>query len=174
MLSTSLIGEDRPGTVDAINAKLLNLIQEDDQASMADLAQRVKLSPAGVHRRLKKLQDQGVIKKRVALLDRSKVGIDLLCFLTVSFKENMNPGNRSKLERAMHDLPEVLECYTLTGGIDAILKVAVRDHNALKQFLQRLAESQDLIGRVQTSIALEEIKATTRLPVVPEEEMAHD
>ncbi len=155
--------------VDHVDARILNLLQKGEQLSTADLAQRVGLSPAGVHRRLKKLQESGIIHQRVALVDRHKVGIDLLCILSATFKDNMNPRNRDVLERATAELPEVLECFMLTGEADVLIKIAVRDHTALKEFLHRFAEKQDVIARVQTAIVLEEIKVTTQLNIEPED-----
>lgn len=156
--------------LDSTDIKLLQRLQVDARVSASELAHYVDLSPAGVHRRLKKLYGTGIIRQTVALVDRHKVGLDLLCFLSVTFKSNMHPGNRVKLVQAMAALPEVLECYTLTGPVDALIKVAVRDQEALKAFVQRLAEAQDVIDRVQTSLVLEEIKVTTSLALtLPDE-----
>lgn len=159
--------------IDSVDASLLNLLQRGDQLSTADLAQRVGLSPAGVHRRLKKLHETGIIRQRVALVDRHKVGIDLLCVLSASFKDNMNPRNRDVRERATAELPEVLECFMLTGETDVLIKIAVRDHTALKDFLHRFAKKQDVIARVQTAIVLEEIKVTTQLDIEPDSGVQH-
>ena len=154
--------------MDNTDAKLLELMQRDAGTGHAELAQVVGLSVAGVHKRLKRLETNGLIRKTVAQLDREKLGLDLLCFLTVTFKANTEPTNMAELRRATASLPEVLECYTLTGSSDAILKVIVRDHKGLREFLARLSDVQSVIDRIQTSIVLEEIKETHELPILPD------
>jgi DNA-binding Lrp family transcriptional regulator len=154
--------------MDNTDAKLLELMQHDAGIGHAELAQVVGLSVAGVHKRLKRLETNGLIRKTVAQLDREKLGLDLLCFLTVTFKMNTEPSNVESLRRATASLPEVLECYSLTGSSDAILKVITRDHKGLREFLARLADAQNVIDRIQTSIVLEEIKETHELPILPD------
>ena len=155
--------------IDTLDKHILSEIQTDDQTSNVELAERVGLSPAGVHKRLKKLRENGYVEKSVALLSRKKLGLDLLFFLHIRFKENMKPENTEQLGRALHTLPEVLECYTLTGTDDALLKVVVPDQASLKNFMQRLSESQNVIEKAHTAIVLEELKATTCLPLGLEE-----
>ena len=152
--------------MDGTDAKLLELMQRDAATGHAEFARVVGLSVAGVHKRLKRLETNGLIRKMVAQLDREKLGLDLLCFLTVTFKTNTAPNNMAELRRATATLPEVLECYTLTGLQDAILKVIVRDHKGLREFLARLSDAQSVIDRIQTSIVLEEIKETHELPIL--------
>jgi DNA-binding Lrp family transcriptional regulator len=151
--------------MDSTDATLLELVQRDASTGHAELARAVGLSVAGVHKRLKRLETNGLIRRTVAQLDRERLGLDLLCFLSVLFKTNTDPTNMSELRRATELLPEVLECYTLTGSQDAILKVVVRDHKGLREFLARLSAAQTVIDRIQTSIVLEEIKETHELPV---------
>lgn len=152
--------------MDDIDVKLLGEVQRDAERSSRDLAQSFELTPGAVHKRLKRLKEQGLIRKTCALLDREKLGLDLLCFLFVRFKSNMRSDNMDNLKRALESLPAVLECYTTTGDTDAVIKVAVRDHNALKQLLRELAGSQEVIERVHTAICLEELKSTSELPLV--------
>lgn len=153
------------GTMDRTDAILLQEIQKDAGRSSRDLGEIVKLSPGAVHKRLKRLKDQGFVRKTTGLLDREGLGLDLLCFLLVRFKSNMRPENMAALQMAIQALPEALECYTTTGDNDAIIKVVVTDHNALKRFLCELAQAQDVIDRVYTALVLEELKNTTELPV---------
>jgi DNA-binding Lrp family transcriptional regulator len=79
----------------------------------------------------------------------------------------MTSENLAALPKAIEALPEVLECYTLTGSTDAILKIAVRDHTALREFLRKLSEVQSVIDRIETCIVLEEFKEGTALPLEP-------
>ena len=151
--------------MDEVDRQLLLLLQHNAEASHAELASRVGLSVTGIHKRLKRLKQEGVIKKIVAVLDRSKLELDLMCFLKVTFKNNLQAPNLPSLEEAVKTLPEVLECYTLTGTDDAILKIAVRDHVALREFLMRFSQSQSIIDRVETCIVLEEVKEGSLLPL---------
>lgn len=153
--------------MDKLDTKLLELMQHDTTGGHAELARAVGLSPAGIHKRLKRLEAHGYLKRTVTLLDRERLGLDLLCFITVGFKTNTNTKNMATLSRACQGLPEVLECYTLTGVNDAILKVVVRDHKHLRDFLKNFASAQDVVASMHTGIVLEELKETHELPVRP-------
>lgn len=151
--------------MDETDRILLGLLQQNASIPRGELARASGLSPAGVHKRLHKLHLEGYIRRTVGILDRAKLGLDLLCFLKLTFKNNLDASNLPALRRAVEGLPEVLECYTLTGSDDALLKVAVRDHVALRDFLRRFSESQQVVGRVETCIVLEEFKEGTALPL---------
>jgi len=151
--------------LDEIDRTLLELLQDDAELHHAELARRVGLSAAGVHKRLKRLRQDGYVRKLTAVLDRGRLGLDLLCFLKVTFRGNLNPENLAELRRTLQALPEILECYTLTGTSDAIIKVAVTDHVALREFLQRLSDQQQVIERAETCIVLEELKEAAALPL---------
>lgn len=150
---------------DEIDLLLMEQLQESAELSHAELGKRCGLSAAGVFKRLARLRQQGVLIGTVAVLNREKLGLDLVCVLQVSFKDNMRAANISEFREAVQALPEVLEAYSVTGSSDALLKVLVPNHSALRDFLRRLAESQDVIGRVETCIVLEEFKETHKLPL---------
>jgi DNA-binding Lrp family transcriptional regulator len=151
--------------LDELDLKLLGLMQEDAETSHATLADAVGLSVTGVHKRLKRLRHEGVIKKVVTILDRNKLDLDLMCFLNVTYKDNVRASNISDMRRAVLKLPEVLECYSLTGSHDAIIKIVVRDHTHLREFLKQLSKVQSIIGRIETCIVLEEFKEGAALPL---------
>ncbi|WP_245557904.1 Lrp/AsnC family transcriptional regulator [Deinococcus apachensis] len=151
--------------MDSIDRQLLAALQDDAEVSHAALAQVVGLSPAGVHKRLARLKQHGYIQRTTVILDRSKLGLDLMGFLLVNFRSNLRADNLDALKTAVVGIPQVLECYTLTGTSDAILKIAVRDHKELRQLLHTLALAQDVIERVQTCIVLEEFKEGPNLPL---------
>ena len=152
-------------SLDDLDLKLLYLLQDDAETSHAALAEAVGLSVTGIHKRLKRLRQEGVIKKATTVLDRNKLGLDLMCFLNVTYKDNVRPTNIAEMRRAVAKLPEVLECYSLTGTSDAILKIVVRDHTHLREFLKQLSKVQSVIGRVETCIVLEEFKEGASLPL---------
>ena len=151
--------------MDAIERSLLAILQRDAGLSNAELARRVGLSTAGVHKRIRRLQERGYIEGTVAKLSKEALGLDLLCYLLITLKENMNPANMDRLKRAIADQPEILECYMVTGGNDAIMKVLVKDHSALKRLIVDLSENQNVIGRTNTCIVLDRLKETSCLPL---------
>ena len=154
-----------PEQMDDTDKHLLSALQRDADVNRAELASEVGLSPAGLHKRLSRLKSQGYLQRSVALLDRRRLGLDLLAFMLVTFRSNLRFENQDALRRAVADIPQVLECYTLTGTSDAILKIVVRDHRELRDLLQTLARSQDVIDRIQTCVVLEEFKNGPELPL---------
>lgn len=153
--------------LDATDRQLLALLQANAERKHTELADAVGLSPTAIHKRLKRLKDEGYIRKTVAVLDRQKLGLNLLCFIKVNFKNNMLMDNLSSLLEAANLLPEVLECYTLTGTTDALLKVTVPDQAGLRDFLRRLSATQTVIERSETCLVLEEFKEGHTLPLEP-------
>ena len=151
--------------MDAIDRYLLESLQRDSSISHADLAISVRLSATGVHKRLKRLEMQGLIQKYVAVLNREALGLNILFFLTVSFKTNVELENLRGLKQAVEGLPQVLECFTTTGSQDAILKVALRDHKELRAFLREFSTLQNVVERIETRIVLEEVKESQELPL---------
>ena len=151
--------------MDELDLRLLSALQHDAEFSRAELAREVGLSHAGLHKRLARLRQQGYLQRTVALLDRHSLGLDLLAFMLVTFRSNLRFENQDALRRAVAGIPQVLECYTLTGTSDAILKIVVRDQRELRDLLQTLAQSQDVIDRIQTCVVLEEFKSGLALPL---------
>lgn len=156
----------RPEQMDDIDRRLLSALQRDAEVNRAELAREVGLSNAGLHKRLARLKGQGYVQRTVALLDRGSLGLDLLAFMLVTFRSNLRFENQDALRQAVAGIPQVLECYTLTGTSDAILKIVVRDQSELRDLLQTLAQAQDVIERVQTCVVLEEFKSGTELPML--------
>ena len=150
--------------VDELDDTILTILQQDGRISNVELAARVNLSPPAVHARLKRLEERGFIRQYVALLDRERMGYDMLCFINVSLqlhqREHVNNFKRTILE-----LPQVLECYHLTGEYDYLLKVVVRTRKDLEQFVVNQLTPIPGIARIHTGLVLTEIKSTTALPL---------
>jgi DNA-binding Lrp family transcriptional regulator len=148
--------------LDNVDIKILDLLQKDAQLSNLELSKRVNLSAPAVHARIKRLETEGYIKKQVAILSHEKLGFDLLCFVFMS--TNMHQAEKlESLEETLASMKEVLECHCLTGEYDYLLKVACKDRKGLELFIRRLNELG--ITRIQTSLALREIKDSTVLPI---------
>lgn len=150
--------------MDDIDARLLTLLQADSSVSNAELAQQVGLSAAGVHKRIRRLRSQGTILSFGAQLDRKRLGLDLLCFISLKLESN-SLQSYERFEAVVRDLPNVLECYEVTGNDDVLLKVAVRNIEHLRRFLHELAAELVPFSHIQTTIVLHELKGTRSLPV---------
>ncbi|WP_088831514.1 Lrp/AsnC family transcriptional regulator [Paenibacillus tyrfis] len=149
--------------LDEVDIQILDLMQKEAQLSNAELARRVNLSPPATHARVKRLESEGFIERQVAILNQEKLGFDLLCFIFMS--TNIHQAEQLEvLEKALSSMPEVLECHCLTGEYDYLLKVANKDRKELEGFIRKLNKLG--IARIQTSLALREIKYSTVLPIV--------
>ncbi|MGM0835213.1 MAG: Lrp/AsnC family transcriptional regulator [Bacillota bacterium] len=148
--------------LDLMDIKILDLLQKEGQLSNLELSKRVNLSAPAVHARIKRLEMDGYIKKHVAILSHEKLGFDLLCFVFMS--TNVHESEKLEtLENTLESMKEVLECHCLTGEYDYLLKVACKDRKGLELFIRRLNEMG--ITKIQTSLALREIKDSTVLPI---------
>ncbi|MEM7799182.1 MAG: Lrp/AsnC family transcriptional regulator [Chloroflexota bacterium] len=149
---------------DDIDLKLLALIQKEGRISNAELARRLNLSPPAAHARMRKLEEAGVIKQYVALLDRDKIGFDLLCFVHIRMHVH-EINSLDSFQQHIEKLPQVLECHHITGQYDFILKVAVRNRKDLQEFMRARLIPLRGVAQITTSILLEEIKSTPVLPL---------
>jgi Lrp/AsnC family transcriptional regulator len=149
--------------LDAIDRRILRELQKDSTIAIADLAQLVGLSQTPCWKRIKRLTDAGIITKRVALLDRSKLDLGLAVFVSV----RTNRHDQEWLDAfagAAASMPEVVEFYRLSGDTDYLLKVLVRDIAAYDAFYKRLITAVPL-SDVSSAFAMEQIKSTTAVPV---------
>lgn len=150
--------------LDETDRALLAYLQEDARLSNAELARRVDLSPAGLHKRLRRLEEMGVICRYVALLDREAFGFDMLCFVQVTLQRH-EPDAVANFKTEVQRMPEVLECHHLTGEFDYLLKIIVRNRKHLEQFILDTLTPIRGMDRIRTSLVLSEIKTTTAVPL---------
>jgi len=149
---------------DDIDRAVLNLLQADGRASIADLARAVGLSAAATHARVRRLEGEGMIREYVALVDRERAGFDLLCFVSVSLQLH-RPKLVAGFPPRVVAMPEVLECHHVTGEYDYLLKVAVRNRHELERFIVTRLTPLPGVAKVLTSVVLSELKTTTALPL---------
>ena len=128
----------------------------------AELADKVDLSTSGVQKRLKKLEESGVIKKYVTVLDRKAVGYDMLCFVEVILRAH-DTDQVAEFDAEVQKMDEIQECHRLTGNSDYLLKVVVRDREHLDHFLMQVLLPFPAVDRVHTRIVLREIKETSKV-----------
>jgi Lrp/AsnC family leucine-responsive transcriptional regulator len=150
--------------VDDLDLRLLSYLQGRARVTSAELARRFKLSAPGLQKRMKRLEERGVILGYATLVNRSAVGLDLLCFVHVMLAHH-RAGSVKRFPERIKSFPEVLECHYLTGEVDYLLKVVVANHDHLEQFLFEKLMKVDGVDRIRTSIVLKEIKTSTSLPL---------
>ncbi|MGB8601135.1 MAG: Lrp/AsnC family transcriptional regulator [Rhizomicrobium sp.] len=152
-----------PVKLDSIDIRILNALQSDASQSVAVIAEDVALSQNACWRRIKRLEDEGVIKKRVALLDAVKLGVGVTVFVTVRTGEHSDSWSKH-FSTAVAGMPEIVEFYRLSGDADYLLKVQIPDIHAYDVFYKRLIQAAKLTD-VSSAFAMEEIKQTTALPL---------
>ncbi len=150
--------------LDDVDRVLLASLQADARITNTELARRVELSPPGLQKRLKKLEDAGVIAQYVTLVNREALGFDMLCYVQVTLQRH-EPTAVSNFREAVQRMPEVLECYHLTGEYDYLLKVILRNRRHLEQFLLETLTPVPGMDKIRTSLVLSEIKTTTAVPL---------
>ena len=150
--------------MDETDIKILTLLQDDGRLSNVELAQAVELKPAGIYKRVKRLQDRGYINRFAAILNRERLGYDLLCFVTLTLQNNSSE-NYEALRKKVQSVPEILECYEITGTDDVLMKVVARERHHLKEFLHAFTSDLKQISRIKTDVVLDELKLTTCLPI---------
>lgn len=150
--------------MDQVDLSILNHLQSNSRMSNAELARAVKLSPPAVHARVKRLEDETVIKGYTAVLDQQKVGFDLVSFIQIGLAGHQNEQLQT-LHDAIHKLPEVLECHHVTGDFDFLLKVVFKNRQELHHFIADQLGTIPGVLRINTSVVLKEVKSTTQLPI---------
>lgn len=150
--------------MDEIDLKIVSLLQSDARLTNADLADKVGLSPAPCLRRVRALEQQGVIKKYVALLDPGAVNLGVTVFIQITL--DLQVERRLEIfERAIMRRPEVLECFLMTGDSDYLLRVVVPDVAAYERFLKQSLTRLEGVASIKSSFALKQVKYSTVLPL---------
>ena len=144
--------------------KLLEILQRDGRLTNLEVAGRVNLSPSACLRRIRALENAGVVRRYVALVDPRKVGLGLMAFVNVKL-EKRGRMPTDTFARAVKDWPEVLACHSLTGDMDYLLRVQVEDLDHFSRFVMDSLLKHPGVLDVKSSFVLEEVKETTALPL---------
>ena len=150
--------------LDKVDRELLNHLQKNARITNAELARRVELSPPGLQKRVRKLEDAGIIDQYATILNPESVGYDMLCFVQITLVRHKSEF----LQNFMHvlqDIPEVLEAYHITGEYDYLLKVVIRNRKHLEEFILETLSPLPGMDKVRTSLVLNKIKSTTAVPI---------
>jgi Lrp/AsnC family transcriptional regulator len=156
--------------MDAIDIKLLKLLQNNAELTIQELSAEVHLSTTPCWKRINQLKDNGYISKTVALVDRKRVGSNVTAMVAVTVT-NHNQERISLFAEIIKEIPEVIECYRMSGETDYLLKVVVKDIESYDNFYKNLIEKVQFL-KVTSNFAIEEIKSTTEIPLTAMEKIA--
>lgn len=158
--------------MDAIDRRILAILQENGRLSNQEIAERVNLSPSPCLRRIRRLEESGVIRGYVALLDPQKLGLDLLAYVNVRLeKRGPTAAGREGVTHAelfraaVQAWPEVVACHAMTGDMDFLLRVQVEDMAHFSRFMQDQLLHHPSVIDVRSSFSLQTFKETTALPI---------
>lgn len=150
--------------LDPFEKKILRELQQDASLTTAELAERVGLSATPCWRRINRLEQEGYIRARVALVDRRKVGLNAHIFAQVK----LNAHGRANLDEfgaAIQGFPEVLDCFVLMGSTDFMLRIVAKDIDAYEKFFFDKLSKLPGVQEINSTVALSEIKSTSALPI---------
>lgn len=150
--------------LDKIDRKLLNLLQQDCTLSLQALADEVNLTSTPCWKRLKRLEDDGYIRNKVALLDAEKLGLDLTAFVLIKTQCHSSEWYQVFVDQ-VSEMPEVMAFYRMAGEYDYLMRVQVTDMKSFDNFYKRLVNGVAGLSDVTSSFSMEEIKFTTCLPI---------
>ena len=158
--------EASPFRLDKVDRRILDLVQREGALSVAEVASRTGLSTTTCWRRIQALEQSGVIKGRVALLDRAALGLDVTIFAHVKLSSQGRDAIAAFAE-AIRERPEVLDCYTTMGEWDFMLRVVTRDIKAYEAFYLDHLSKLPYVQSINSSVTVTVIKETTILPIAP-------
>ena len=153
-----------PLELDAVDTKILEILQRDAACAVSEIAERVGLSSSPCWRRIKRLEEEGVITGRVTLLDAQMLGLNFEVLASVKLQLPTR-DNLERFEAAVIDWPEVVDCATVTGASDYALRIVTIDMHSYDDFLRDRILSLGLVSDVQSSIVIRVAKRTTAAPL---------
>lgn len=153
-------------TLDETDLQILRHLQDDGRLSNAKLAQRVALSETPCWHRLKKLESEGYIQGYQAMLDRRKLQLGELAFISLNFSPHTEEAFAS-LEKLVENAAEVLTCHRVTGEADFVMIMVAEDLDSVRDFIDTVLRTLPNVATIRTSLSLREVKFTSRLPLPP-------
>jgi Lrp/AsnC family leucine-responsive transcriptional regulator len=154
----------REPKLDAVDRRILQILQREGRISNVDLAKRVHLSPTPCFERMRRLEESGYITGYAAQLSPPKLGLGLLAFVEVSL-DKTNPTAFDQFRDAVAAMPEVQECHMVAGGFDYLIKLRVTDMTAYRRFLGERISALPAVSRTHTYFVMEEVKVSRELPI---------
>ncbi len=150
--------------LDAVDLKLLRVLQDDSRKSVQELGDAVGLSASACHRRLKALEERGIVEGYRAVLSAAALGFSMQFFIEVELT-SQSEAVLDAFEAAVRDIPEVLECHLMAGQADYILRVICRDHEDFERLHRRLSARLPGVARIHSNMSIRTVKARSGLPI---------
>jgi len=151
-------------SLDAIDRKILGILQTDSRTTMQELADKVGLSVSPCHRRVKLMEERGVIARYIATVDQKSLGLHVSVFISIKLARQKEE-DLNRFAKAISKWDEVLECYLMTGNRDYLLRVVAADLSSYEAFLKNKLTRLDGIASIESSFALSQVKYSIALPV---------
>ena len=151
-----------PLTLDEKDMSILRLLQHNARITVREISDKIHLSTTPVHERIKRMEESGVIKQYVTLVDQNKVDLNLMVICYVSLKEHSKTAG-VKFIKMVNELHEVIECYSISGEFDFMLKVVCKDMNTYYDFHVNKLSQQENMGNVQSVFVMGVIKETHQI-----------
>jgi len=151
--------------LDAIDKRLLELLQADSKMNVKEIAARLNMTKTPIYERIKRYEKEGIIEKYVAVLNRETVNNSMVVFCSVSL-ESQKLEEIEKFNAAIKNIPEVMECYLMGGANDFLLKVVVSDLKAYHQFSSGKLAALPNVGQIKSTFVLNEVKRSTIFPLM--------
>jgi Lrp/AsnC family leucine-responsive transcriptional regulator len=150
--------------LDSVDVSILTELQDNGRLTNAELAERVGLSPSACHRRVKTLEGSGIVDRYVAILSEAALGRGITVYVTVTL-DNQKHDTLQHFEAAVQAVPEVMECYLMSGEADYLVRVLVRDANDYERIHREVLSSLPGVARLMSSFAIRRVFSRTNLPV---------
>ena len=150
--------------MDDVDLRLLRTIQSEPDLPVAELARLAGLSQTPTWRRLKRLQDEGYISGRAVLLDAGRLGLTVNVFAYIRLKHH-DEETLESLEQEVHQHPEIVECFSMSGDSDYVLRIMVRSVEDYEKFLKRVLSHLPGVAYINSSFSLKRVKLTTKIPL---------
>jgi Lrp/AsnC family transcriptional regulator len=150
--------------LDRFDREILMQLQQDASLSAAEVGDRIGLSQSQCWRRIDRMEKEGVIQKKVALVDRKQAGLNVMMFAHVKLAGHSRNA-LPEFSKAIQEFPEVMECHVLLGNVDFLLRIVTKDIEEYERFFFERLSQLPMIQEVNTSIALSQIKSSTVLPL---------
>jgi len=151
-------------TLDDTDRKILSLLQTDSRLTLQEIADKIGLSASPCHRRIRRLEQEGVIVRYSAMVDQRAVGLPVSVFISIKL-ERQKEADLERFAKAIQSWREVVECYLMTGPRDYLLRVVVPDLIAYEQFIKQKLTRLDGLASIESSFALDQIKYSVALPL---------
>ena len=150
--------------IDTVDIRIMDALQRDADLPIAELGKKAGLSATPCWRRVKMLEERGALGRKVRVLNRQALGLKFVAFINISLSTN---GRQSlgQFERAVHKMPEVVECHLVTGTMDYVMKVVTVDIEAYQAFVRTVLTPLPFIREVHSYVSLTEVKAEVALPL---------